>query len=385
MPAGADLYAVLGVERGADAVRIRQAYRRLARRLHPDVNPDDRVVGERFRQVRLAFEVLTDPERRADYDRRGGVEPPGADPDAARYGFAGFDFGEAPERREGTLHEIFGRGGEGAGAAGPGGGEEPEGRADLHARVRLGFVESLEGKQVRFRVMRREACSSCGGAGERPAGEGVDCAACSGTGRRVRRSGAMVFSRPCERCGGQGARFRKPCADCAGRGARSRAAREVARVPAGVADGATVLLEGKGHERAGGLPPGDLHLHVEVAPHPVLERRGDNLVCPLPLTLAEAALGGRIEVPTLDGAVTVRLPPGIQPGARLRLAGRGVRSTRGDARGDLFLEVQVHVPEVRDSRSRELLREISERYPESPRSGLRESLGPAAGGRGAGA
>lgn len=376
--AGRDLYRVLGVEPTANTARIRQAYRRLARRLHPDVNPNDRVVGERFRQVRQAFEVLADPGRRAEYDSRGKWEAPPAETAAARYGFAGFDFGGEAVRREGTLHEIFGRPPEGAasGAETAAGrkGEESDGRADLHTRVRLSFVESLEGKQVQVRVRRNEACPGCGGSGEQPVDAGVECVSCAGAGKRMQRYGHMVFARPCERCAGQGARFAAACGDCGGRGFSSRAVREVARVPAGVESGATVVLEGKGHQRVGGLAPGDLHLHVEVEPHPVLERRGDNLVCPLPLTMTEAALGGRIEVPTLSGPVTVRLPPGIQPGARLRLAGRGVRSTRGDARGDLFLEVQVRVPEIRDSRCRELLREVADRYPESPRGGLRERL-----------
>lgn len=377
-PVGRDLYEVLGVERTASAARIRQAYRRLARRLHPDVNPNDRVVGERFRRVRQAFEVLADPGRRAEYDRRGNWEAPPAEVTVSRYGFAGFDFGGEAVHREGTLHEIFGRRSEGAPAGGDAAAgtaaEEAEGRADLHTRVRLSFVESLAGKQVQLRVRRNEACLDCGGSGERPVEAGAECASCSGAGQRTRQYGHMVFSRPCERCSGQGARFSAPCAGCAGRGFSSRAVREVARVPAGVEGGATVVLEGKGHERSGGRAPGDLRLHVEVEPHPILERRGDNLICPLPLTMTEAALGGRIEVPTLSGPVTVRLPPGIQPGTRLRLAGRGVRSTRGDARGDLFLEVQIRVPEIRDGRCRELLREVAERYPQSPRSGLAEGL-----------
>ena len=248
----------------------------------------------------------------------------------------------------------------------------------IHARVRISFVESLGGKQIRLRTSRREACGPCLGRGERPVAEatpqGIECSACSGAGRRLRRYGHMVFARPCRRCGGRGLLFHTACSACAGRGSRIRSVRVVARVPAGVADGATVVVEGQGHERLPGAPPGDLRLYVEVAPHPALERRGDNLVCPLPLTLAEAALGGRIEVPTLSGNVIVRLPPGVQPGTRLRLAGRGVPSIRGDGRGDLFLEVRVHIPEIRDDHSRDLVRELEARYPQSPRDALREKL-----------
>ena len=379
MPPHADYYAVLGVGREADLLRIRQAYRRLARRLHPDLNPNDRIIEERFRQIQRAFEVLGDSERRAEYDRRGGAEPAPARVQRVHYGFAGFDFGEEPAKKpttadEWALHEIFGNPAEGPESA------RSETDPDIHAREEISFVESLEGKQVRLRTTRREMCAACGGRGERPVGDaaphGVECGACGGAGRRLRRYGHMVFTRPCRRCGGRGLLLHVGCSTCAGRGHRVRSVRIVARVLAGVADGATVVVEGQGHERLSGEPPGDLRLHIEVAPHPVLERRGDNLICPLPLTLAEAALGGRIDVPTLAGNVVVRLPPGVQPGTRLRLAGRGVPSIRGDGRGDLFLEVRIQIPEIRDDRSRDLVRELEQRYPESPREALREKLRP---------
>ena len=370
MPPPADYYAVLGVRRDADVLRIRQAYRRLARRLHPDLNPNDRIVAERFQEIQRAFEVLGDADRRAEYDRRG-ADPAPARVQRVHYGFAGFDFGEEPAKEAWALHEIFGSS-EGAES------ENSEADPDIHARIRISFVESLEGKQVRLRTNRREVCDGCGGRGERPVGEaapqGIECTACNGAGRRLRRYGHMVFARPCRRCGGQGLLFHAACSRCAGRGSRMRSVRVVARVPAGVADGATIVVEGKGHERMSGDSPGDLRLHVEVAPHPVLERRGDNLICPLPLTLAEASLGGRVEVPTLTGNVVVRLPPGVQPGTRLRLAGRGVPSIRGGGRGDLFLDVRIHIPEIRDDRSRDLVRELEQRYPESPRESLREKL-----------
>ncbi len=373
-PGGADYYAVLGVVRTSDTARIRQAYRRLARRMHPDLNPNDRTARERYQEIQRAWEVLGDPERRAEYDRWGSREPAPAVVTQVHYGFAGFDFGGDPATDSGALHEIF----DSRGEPDPG---EPEAAADIHARVRVSFLESLEGKQIRLRAVRQETCEPCGGRGEQPVGgsfldSGAGCPACSGSGRRTRRYGHMVFVRPCRRCNGQGVLLHVACRRCGGSGRCARPARLIARLPAGVADGATIQVEGKGHHRGPGEPPGDLQLHVEVAPHPVLERRGDNLICPLPLTLAEAVLGGRIEVPTLSGPVTVRLPPGVQPGTRVRLAGRGVPSTRGDARGDLFLEVRIHIPEIRDDRSRDLVRELSARYPESPRDALREKLRP---------
>ncbi len=372
MPPSPDYYELLGVERTADVLRIRRAYRRLARRMHPDLNPNDRVVAEQFREIRRAFEVLGDPERRADYDRLGETEPAPPRAGAVHYGFAGFDFGREPAPDDGALKEILGHRPEAPSGPSPA-------EADLHARVRISFVESLASQQVRLRVNRRLACEPCGGRGERPVAEaaapGFECPDCGGGGRRLRHHGHMVFQRPCRRCRGRGALYLARCGACAGRGYRERPVRVVARLPAGVEGGATVVVEGAGHERRSGEPPGDLKLHVEVAPHAVLERRGDNLICPLPLTFAEASLGGRIEVPTLTGPVTVRLPPGVQPGTRIRLVGRGVPSTRGEGRGDLFLEARVEIPKIHDDRSRDLVRELERRYPASPRAALADELG----------
>ncbi len=366
MASGTDHYQVLGVDRAAGSTRIRQAYRKLVRRFHPDLNPGDPVAASRYQEVHRAWLVLGDPERRSEYDRAGGSEarPPEPEPDG--YGFAGFDFAAAPSHRVADLKEILGT--------------QPdspadEAQSDLHSRVRLSFREALEGRSVRLRVARRHACRVCSGHGQVPRDEGVSCPACRGQGRCFRRVGRMVFSRSCEQCEGQGVLAHMSCDACGGRGNRIRIGRELVRVPAGVADGATMVVAGKGHERPGAAPPGDLHLHVQVESHSLLERRGDNLVCPLPLTLSEAALGGRIEAPTPTGPVTLRLPPGVQPGARFRVSGKGARSARGGGRGDLFFEVKVRIPEVRDDRSRALVEELERRNPSSPREGLAEQFG----------
>ncbi len=368
MADGSDLYQALGVDRAAGAPRIRQAYRRLVRRFHPDLNPGDPVAAARYSEIRRAWLILKDPVKRSEYDEAGdreaGFESRVAAPSG--YGFAGFDFTAEPSSREADLKEILGTRQE----AQPG-----EDQPDLHSRVRLSFREALEGRSVRFRVARREACSDCSGHGVLPLEVPAPCPTCRGGGQRLRRVGHMVFSRSCGRCEGKGTLGYAPCDPCQGRGSRVRVSRELVRVPAGVADGATVVVSGKGHERPGEAPPGNLHLHIEVEAHPLLERRGDNLVCPLPLTLAEAALGGKIEAPTPQGTVTLRLPPGVQPGDRLRVSGRGVRSARGDGRGDLFFEVQVRIPIVRDDRSRNLVEELDRRNPSSPREGLAEKLG----------
>lgn len=371
MPHRLDFYEVLGVRRNANLTRIRKAYRRLARRLHPDLNPNDLLVAERYRQLQEAFEVLGDPERRADYDRRGGRAPKPAPRAPSQYGFAGFDFAHDSATDDRPLHELFGS------SSDP---EPPsEAGADVHARVRISFPDAIAGKQVRMRIVRQERCDPCAGAGRRPVREalaesGVRCPACEGEGRRLRRFRHMVFVRPCSPCRGRGALFHTRCSECSGRGLRARPVRVVTRVPAGISDGGEVVVSGAGHHGVRGAPAGDVRVHVEVKPHPVLERQGGNVTCPLPLTLAEAAVGGKVEVPTLGGPVTVRLPPGVQPGMRIRLAGRGVPVVPGGERGDLLLEAQVRIPAIRDDRSRELLGELSRRYPESPREELRRSL-----------
>ncbi len=366
MAGGSDHYQVLGVERAARTARIRQAYRRLVRRYHPDLNPGDPLAAARYREIHAAWLILRDPGKRSEYDRTGAGAVAAAEPKPRAWGFAGFDFANEPADPAVDLREVLGK------APEP---RAPETPPDLHSRVKLSFREALEGRSVRLRVARRETCPPCEGSGTLPREESVPCAACAGKGRRFRRVGHMVFSRACARCEGRGLLGRGPCDSCGGRGARIRVSRELVRVPAGVADGATVVVSGKGHERAGDGRPGDLHLHVQVEPHELLERRGDNLICPLTLTLREAALGGRIEVPTPSGPVTLRLPPGMQPGARLRVAERGARSARGDTRGDLYFEVNVRIPEVRDDRSRELVEELDRRNAASPREGMAERLG----------
>ncbi len=373
MASGTDHYHVLGVDRAAGAPRIRHAYRRLVRRFHPDLNPGDPVAALRYREIHRAWLVLGDPVKRSEYDRAGGSEsrPRGAEP-AEGYGFAGFDFAAAPSHRVADLKEILG--------TQPERPADEETPADIHSRVRLSFREALEGRSVRLRVARRRACPACAGQGRISRDESVPCPACEGRGKRFRRVGHMVFSRSCERCEGQGLLAHASCDACEGRGSRIRMGQELVRVPAGVADGATLVVAGKGHARPGDAPPGDLRLHVQVESHPLLERRGDNLVCPLPLTLAEAALGGRIQAPTPTGPVTLRLPPGVQPGDRFRVSGKGARSSRGGGeRGDLFFEARVRIPEVRDDRSRALVEELERRNPSAPRAGLAEQFGGGSG------
>ncbi|HUI41626.1 MAG TPA: J domain-containing protein, partial [Terriglobia bacterium] len=303
----------------------------------------------------------------------------------AGYDFSGFDFSDfdvgGPRTRRRTaspggeeaeggfggfrdlFSQIFTRGG---------GAEEPEpdqrGR-DLEYHMHLGFWDAVRGNQVRITVNRNEVCPVCKGSGTGK-GSATVCSTCDGTGRLGRQSGAMRFQGPCPDCGGTGKR-RPRCPNCSGTGSVSRAETFEVRIPPGVDKGSRVRVPGKGNAGRNGAPPGDLYIVTDVEPHPVFERKGDNIYVKVPVTVTEAALGAKVEVPTLDGPSTIKIPPGTQSGQKLRLRGKGVPSLRGEARGDQFVEVQVVVPKVADERSKELLRELARLNPEDPRAELK--------------
>ena len=401
-----DYYAVLGVDRNAKPEAIRKAYRHLARKYHPDVNPGNKGAEEKFKALSEAYDILSDEKKRKIYDQYGFYAdniPPGGYPGAGSpagaystystggaetaggFDFSGFDFSDFDAGAVRSRHQP-GTGGE---SAGGGFGsfrelfsqifsrsnenvrEEPEetrGR-DLEHHMHLGFWDAIRGTQVRVTVNRNEACPACKGTG---AGKGAStvCSSCDGTGRVDRHSGAMRFSGPCPDCGGTGKR-RPDCPNCAGKGYVVRPETFEVRIPAGVDQGSRVRVPGKGNAGRNGGPPGDLYIVTDVEPHPFFERKGDNIYVKLPVTLTEAALGAKVEVPTIDGPSTIKIPPGTQCGQKLRLRGRGAPSLRGEARGDQFVEVQVVVPRIADERSKDLLRELGKLNPEDPRKDLR--------------
>jgi len=357
-----DLYIVLGIERDAGMGEIKRAYKRLARRLHPDINPGDREAEARFRQVLDAYETLMDPDRRRRYDA-GQMSAQGED--AATFGFAGFDFSHRVHaERTTTFGELFE---EVLSRRAP---RMPEGAAtgaDIHARATLTFEEAWHGVQRTVTVTRQDTCRACAGSGFRRVAE-TRCVACEGTGAVRSVRGHMVFAKTCPTCGGEGRLKQEECVPCRGQGVEPRSETLTVRVPPAVSDGARVRVAGKGHAGVRGGAPGDLLIDVSVAEHPVYRREGDELHMTIPIAVHEAGLGAKFDIETPDGPVRLRVPPGTQSGQRFRLRERGAPSRTG-GRGDLVVEVRLKLPKLLDERSKELLREFGRINGESVRDG----------------
>jgi molecular chaperone DnaJ len=357
-----DFYIVLGVDRGAPVGEIKRAYKRLARRLHPDINPGDREAEARFRQVLDAYETLTDPDRRRRYDA-GQLTAGEREEDGASFGFAGFDFSHRVHAERTTtfgdlFEEVLAKR-----AARPS--EGAEHGADIHARTTLTFEEAWHGVQRTVTVTRQDTCRACAGTGFQRVAE-TRCVSCEGTGAVRSVRGHMVFAKTCPTCGGEGRLKQEECAPCHGQGVEPRSETLTVRIPPAVADGARVRVAGKGHAGVRGGMPGDLLIDVTVAEHPVYRREGDELHMTVPIALHEAGLGAKFEIVTPDGPARLRMPPGTKSGQRFRLRERGAPSKHG-GRGDLVVEVRLRLPKVLDERSKELLREFGRLNGESVR------------------
>ena len=351
-----DYYALLGVRSNASKAAIRRAFQKLARKYHPDLNPGDSLAAVRYRRFYEAFEILIDSEKRERYDTHGSRPSEESREEPPRYGFAGFDFSLEGEKRPDIFPELF----QGALAPEPRRNERGE---DIHHRLALRFEDALTGLETSFQISRAYTCSTCRGFGDIPSADPAPCSACAGRGRAMKVHGFMVFAKPCAVCRGTGHLSREACPDCRGAGRTSRTETVTVQVPMGVSDGDKLLVPSRGHEGRGAGPPGDLYVDVHVHSHSLFSRQGADLFCTVPMSFAEAALGARIEVPTPDGPVTLRVPAGVQSGQKLRLSGRGAPSRGAGARGDLFIVVKVVTPTVYDDRSRELLRELDRLNP----------------------
>ena len=358
-----DLFIVLGLEHGASEGEIRRAYRRLARRFHPDINPGDRVAEARFREILDAYETLIDPERRSRYEAGQLPAEPG---DAPSSGFEGFDFSKTGAEHAVTFGDLFGE----VLSERRSRSQAPERGSDLHHEIQVSFEESFTGTTRAVTLTRRDTCRGCAGAG-RSRMVPAACVLCGGAGSTRSVRGHMVFTRRCAGCGGTGLQRPHACESCGGSGFETRAGTFPVPIPAGVADGDTVRIEGRGNTGARGGAPGDLYLRVRVAPHPHFTRERDDLHRVVDVGIHEAALGARVPVDAPDGTIRLRIPPGTQSGQRFRVSGRGMPSARADGRadrrGDLIVEVRLRLPAVLDERSKELLREFGRIHGESAR------------------
>ena len=386
MAAKKDYYKTLGVNKDAKADDIKKAYRRLARKFHPDVNPNDKTAEDKFKEVQEAYDVLSDDKKRKVFDRFGyyadnldpdspfgagaGSAGTGATPG---YDFSGFDFSDSTSGGGSSFRDIFADlfgGGSGGRTAQP---EPPRALPkkgkDIEMPLALSFEEAFTGLTTNITVNRSEQCSRCQGAGD-TGGPVVQCPTCKGTGQVMRAGGRLQFSQACPDCEGTGRR-REPCSLCNGKGVTPKTEQVKVRIPAGVDTGSRVRIAKKGQGGRLGAEPGDLFIITNVGKHPFLTRRGDNVYMTVPITVNEAALGTKIEVPTVEGKAQLKVPSGTESGQKFRLRERGFPSLRNpNLRGDEFVEVKITLPKVISEETKELLRQFEKLNPENPRKAM---------------
>lgn len=399
-----DYYDVLGVKKSASVDEIRKSFRKLARKYHPDVNPGDKSAEEKFKAISEANEVLSDPKKRKIYDQVGfysdNIDPavaeayarggatgstgfggfPGGQPGAGggqgvHFDFGGFDFSDMADNAGrgsrgnsgSSFRDIF-SGIFGGGRGGAVAEEAPGPGTDLEYQVNVPFWTAVRGGVMRLNISRQDVCSNCRGQGY-PEAPGK-CAECNGTGQVTQTGGRMKFNLACPRCHGTGKNI-STCAACHGQATVARTEPLEVRIKAGTRDGQRIRIPGKGNAGGHGGAPGDLYVIIRTGEHPIFRREGDDIYLRVPVSATEAALGAKIEVPTIDGRALLKIPPGTQSGQKLRLREKGVPSaTKEDARGDEIVEVTVTVPTPRDERTKELLRELAKLNPDDPREEL---------------
>jgi molecular chaperone DnaJ len=391
-----DHYGTLGLDRGASTDEIRKAYRRLARKYHPDLNPGDKSAEDKFKKVQEAYDILSDPAKKQMFDQygfyaeggAGGFPGAGGGAGGPHMNFGGFDFSE-----------IFGGAGAGTGAAGGFRGAEtggaggfqdifgkmfgqqqrrqhqqaaPQKGSDLEYALAIDFWQSIHGAQVRINIQRQDACSTCGGSGA-AGGQSVVCNECNGSGNVNQMAGAMRFSLTCPRCNGAG-RLRNVCAACQGDGRINRQESVEVRIPAGVQDGSRLRVAGKGNAGSHGAAAGDLYITVRAQAHNFFRRNGDDIEITVPVRVDEAYLGAKIEVPTIDGRALLKIPHGTRNLQKFRLREKGVFNSRKNTRGDQIVEVSIEPPRVQDERTKELMRELAKLHADDPREKIWDQI-----------
>ncbi|MEM1187924.1 MAG: molecular chaperone DnaJ [Pseudomonadota bacterium] len=343
-----DYYEVLGVEKGADEKEVKKAYRRVAMKYHPDRNPDDADAEEKFKEASEAYEVLSDAEKRAAYDRFGhaGVE-------GQVGGGGGFAGGSFADIFGDVFGDIFG----GGGGRSRGGAQRG---ADLRYTLDISLEDAVRGTTVEIRVPTLVVCTSCDGSGARKGSGRTTCGTCGGVGQVRMQQGFFQVQQTCPTCHGRGYTIADPCPTCRGQGRVEKTKKLSVKVPPGVDTGDRIRLAGEGEAGAEGGPPGDLFVQMSVKQHPLFERDGKHLFCEVPITFADAALGGELEIPTLDGRVKLKIPPETQTGKLFRLRGKGVQPVRGGGVGDLLCRAVVETPVNLSKQQKELLRELQD-------------------------
>ncbi len=353
-----DYYEVLGVQKGASDAELKKAYRNLAKKYHPDVNPGNKEAEAKFKEANEAYEVLSDPQKRSRYDQFGhaGTDPNGFGGGAG--GFSDFDFGGI-----GDIFETF------FGGSGFGGGRSrskrgPQKGADIKYSMEISFEEAAFGIEREINVSRMEVCSKCTGTGAKPGTNASTCQHCNGTGQvQIKQNtpfGQFINTKTCDVCKGEGKIITDPCPACNGKGKLRNNVKLKINVPAGIDDGQTISLRGEGDPGSKGGPNGDLFLNIRVKPHPLFKRQGNDVVCEVPITFTQAALGAELEVPTLDGKVKYTVPEGTQTGSVFRLKGKGIPFLRGNGRGDQYVKVNIDVPKKLNEKQKALLKEFAE-------------------------
>lgn len=352
-----DYYEVLGIAKGASEDEIKRAYKKMARKYHPDLNPDNKEAEEKFKEVNEAYEILSDPDKKARYDQYGHA---GVDPNfgAGGGGFDGsFDFGDLGD----IFGSFFGGGFGGGRRTNP---NAPQRGESIRQSLAISFEEAAFGCEKEVTVDRMEQCETCHGNGCAPGTTPEICPDCHGTGQvQVRRQtpmGVFATSAPCAKCGGKGRIIHQPCKDCRGTGSVRRRKTIQATIPAGIDNGQTISIRGQGHAGVNGGPAGDLLITITVRPHELFRREGTSVLCEAPITFAQAVLGAELEIPTIDGKVKYELPEGTQSGTTFRLKGKGIPAINGRGRGDQYVTVYIETPRNLNKEQKEALKKFAE-------------------------
>lgn len=346
-----DYYETLGVDRNADEAALKSAYRKLAMKYHPDRNPDDATAEANFKEANEAYDVLKDPDKRAAYDQYGHAAFENGGPSQGGFGFGGGGGGGGFADIFDEMFGDFGGGGRSRGGAAHG--------ADLRYNMQISLEDAFKGRETQIRVPTAVSCDDCNGSGAAKGSHPSTCGGCQGRGKVRAQQGFFTIERTCPTCNGAGQVIEDPCGGCGGAGRVRKEKTLKVSIPAGVEDGTRIRLTGEGEMGLRGAPPGDLYIFLSVRPHKLFERDGENLFCRVPISMADAALGGEIEVPTVDGGrAKVKVPEGTQTAQRFRLRGKGMPVLRTENRGDMYIELAVETPMNLTKRQKELLREF---------------------------